>query len=108
MVWNVQSVNQKISELSCEFSQISSTVLYEIITVRVGYHKFCAKWLPNMLTGVHKTQRIALALTVFHKDGEEYLSHIVRVTDDKTCVSFVNVETKQQSKQWMHTHPQTS
>jgi hypothetical protein len=25
-------------------------------------------------------------------------------TGDKTWVSFVNVETKEQSKQWMHTH----
>jgi hypothetical protein len=27
-----------ISELSCEFQQISHTVLYEIITDRLGYH----------------------------------------------------------------------
>jgi hypothetical protein len=39
-----------------------------------------------------------------HKDGDEFLNHIVRVTGDETWVSFVNVETKQQSKQWMHTH----
>jgi hypothetical protein len=40
----------------------------------------------------------------YHKDGFEFLSHIVRVTDDETWVSFVNVETKEQSKQRMHTH----
>jgi type VI protein secretion system component VasA len=39
----------------------------------------------------------------YHKDGEEFLHHIVRVTGDETWVSFVNVETKEQSKQWMHT-----
>jgi hypothetical protein len=47
----VQSVDQKIcerrwftiSELSCEFPQISRTFLYEIITIRLGYHKFCAR-----------------------------------------------------------------
>jgi hypothetical protein len=38
----------------------------------------------------------------YHKDGNEFLSHIV--TDDETWVSFVNVETKEQSKQGMHTH----
>jgi hypothetical protein len=45
----VQNVDHKIcerrcftiSELSCEFPQISHTVLYEIITVSLGYHKFC-------------------------------------------------------------------
>jgi hypothetical protein len=47
----VQSVDERIcekrrciiSELSCEFPQISRAVIYEIITVRVGYHKFCTR-----------------------------------------------------------------
>jgi hypothetical protein len=38
------------------------------------------------------------------KDGDEFLNHIVRVTGDETWVSYVNVEIKEQSKQWMHTH----
>jgi hypothetical protein len=58
----VQSVDQRIlerwhftiSELSCENPQISCTVLYKIITVRLGCHKFCARWVPKMLTGAHK------------------------------------------------------
>jgi hypothetical protein len=60
-----------------------------------------------MLTGAHKTQRMASALTFlrrYHKDGDEFLNHIVRITGDKTKISFVNVETKEQSKQRMHTH----
>jgi hypothetical protein len=61
-----------------------------------------------MLTVVHKMQRMALALTVisleqFQKDGDEFLSHIVQVIDGETWVSFVDVETKEQSKKWMHT-----
>jgi hypothetical protein len=39
-----------------------------------------------------------------HKDGDEFLNHTVRVTGDETWASFVNVETKEQSEQWMHTH----
>jgi hypothetical protein len=39
-----------------------------------------------------------------HKDGHEFLNHIIRVTDDESWVSFVNVEIKQHSEQWMHTH----
>jgi hypothetical protein len=39
-----------------------------------------------------------------HKDGDEFLNHIVRVTGDVTWVSFVNVEKTEQSKQWMHIH----
>jgi histone-lysine N-methyltransferase SETMAR len=40
----------------------------------------------------------------YHKDGDEFLNHIVQVIGDKTWVSFVNVETKEQSKKWVHTH----
>jgi hypothetical protein len=40
----------------------------------------------------------------YHKDGDAFLNHIIRITGDETWVSFVNVETKEQSKQWMHTH----
>jgi hypothetical protein len=39
----------------------------------------------------------------YHKDGDEFLKNIARVTDDETWVLFENVETKEQSKQWMHT-----
>jgi hypothetical protein len=95
-----------ISELSHEFPQISRTLLYEIITVRLCYHKFWARWAPNMLMGVHKMQRMALVLIFleqYHKGGSEFLNHTVLVPGDDTCVSFVNVETKKQSKLWMHT-----
>jgi type IV secretory pathway VirD2 relaxase len=60
-----------------------------------------------MLTDEHKTQKMASALTFLeqhHKDDDEFLSHIVQETGGETWVSFVNVETKEQSKQWMHTH----
>jgi hypothetical protein len=40
----------------------------------------------------------------YHKAGNEFLSHIVQVTGDETWVSFVNVETNEQSKEWMHTY----
>jgi hypothetical protein len=40
----------------------------------------------------------------YHKDGDEFLNHIVQVTGDETWVSFVNAATKEQSKQWVHTH----
>jgi hypothetical protein len=66
----VQSVDQKncerwhftISEFSWEFPQILCTVFYEIFTVRLGYHKFWARSVPKMVTGAHKTQRMASAL----------------------------------------------
>jgi hypothetical protein len=62
----VQSVDQQncerlrftVSELSCELSQISRYVVYEIITASVSYHKFCAGWVPKMLRRTHKKERI--------------------------------------------------
>jgi hypothetical protein len=79
----VQSVEQKIgekrgfiiSELACEFPQISRTLLYETVTVKLGYHKFFPRWVPNMLTGAHKTQTMASALTPlkrYHKHGDNF------------------------------------
>jgi hypothetical protein len=84
----IQSVDQKIcerrrfiiSELSYAFPQISCTVLYMSITVRLGCQKFCVRWVLKMLTGAHKMQRMALALTFlerYHKDGNESLNHIL-------------------------------
>jgi hypothetical protein len=109
----VQSVDQKIcerwhftiSELSCEFPQISHTFLYSIITVSLCYHEFCARLVLKMLMDVHKMQLMTSALTFlerYHKDSDGFLSHIV--TGDEIWVSFVNVETKEQARQWMHTY----
>jgi hypothetical protein len=79
--------------------------LYETVTKKLGYHKFCARWVPKMLTDVHKTQRMASALMFlqrYHDEGNKFLDKIV--TCNETWVKFVNVETKEQSQQWMHTH----
>jgi hypothetical protein len=101
----VQSVDQKscerwcftISELSFECPKISCTVLYEIITFSLSNHKFCERWVSEMLMGAHRLQKMSSAfadiLERYHKDGNQFLNHIVSVTGDETCVSFVNVET---------------
>jgi hypothetical protein len=34
----------------------------------------------------------------YHKNGDEFLKHIVRVTGEETSVLFENVGTKEQSK----------
>jgi histone-lysine N-methyltransferase SETMAR len=63
--------------------------------------------VPKRLTDGHKPQRIAAALTFlqrYHDEGDEFLDKIV--TGDETWVKFVNVETKEQSRQWMNTHSQ--
>jgi hypothetical protein len=60
-----------------------------------------------MLTSAHKAQKMDSSLTFlerYYKDGEEFLNHMARVKTDDTWVSFVIVKTKEQSKQWMHSH----
>jgi hypothetical protein len=60
--------------------------------------------------GAHKTQSMVSAFAFierYHKDGDEFLGHIIGVTADETWVSFVNVETKEHSKQWMHSRSPT-
>jgi hypothetical protein len=88
ILFNVNDGASQFSELSCEFPQISRTILYEIITVRLCYHKFWARWVPKMLTSAHKTQKMASAcvdfLERYHKVGDEIFNHIVRVTGDET------------------------
>jgi hypothetical protein len=91
----------------------------------VNFHKlhalFCKKFsqLGYAITifaqdGLHKCSPVCtkhrewlwlwLFLEWYHKDGDEFLDHNVRVTGDETWDSFGNVETTEQSKQWMHTH----
>jgi hypothetical protein len=69
---------------SCDFPQISRTVLYEISTVKLDYHdKFRSGWVPKMLTGAHKTQRTtstSIFSERYHKDGHDFLNHIIKVT----------------------------
>ncbi|GBN38112.1 hypothetical protein AVEN_100187-1 [Araneus ventricosus] len=58
----VAKVNEKIREnkrftirmLFDEFPQISKTVLHEIVTSSLNYRKLCSRWVPKMLTDVHK------------------------------------------------------
>ena len=57
-----------------------------------------------MLSDDHKRQRMASALTFltrYHNEGEDFLKCIF--TGDETWVLYDNPETKEQSKQWMHT-----
>lgn len=108
----VEKINKKVREnrrstitqLSECFPQISRTVLYEIVSQKFRYHKFCAWWVPKFLTDAHKINRQGAALTFFTRydeEGDEMFDHIV--AGDETWVSYVNVEQKNQSREWGHT-----
>jgi hypothetical protein len=69
-----------LSERSCELPQISRTVLHEIITVTLDYHKVCARWVPKNAHGCTQNAANGFGLNFYegyHKDGNEFLNHIV-------------------------------
>lgn len=72
--------------------------MHEIVVGKLAYHKFCARWVPKILTEDHKKQRLAAALTFledYDKNGNKLIDRIV--TGDETWVKHVNSETKRQS-----------
>lgn len=98
-----------ISDFSDEFHQISRTGLFQIVTDRLGCHKFCVWWdrlgycrfcvwwIPKQLSDVHKAQIRGSALMFLlccWEEEDKYLSRIM--TGDQ----FMNVEVKEQR---MHT-----
>ncbi|KAJ4445799.1 hypothetical protein ANN_12484, partial [Periplaneta americana] len=92
-----------LDELHIAFPDISRSLLGEIVSQHLGYHKICARWVPRQLSDQHKTQRMASALTFlmrYHTDGDAFLDQIV--TGDETWVSHNTPETKRQSHQWHH------
>jgi hypothetical protein len=58
----VQSVDHKVQNFHVS---VSRTVLYEAITVKLGYFKFVQDVFQKMLMCAHKMQRTALSLTFF-------------------------------------------
>jgi hypothetical protein len=47
------------SELSLESHQVSRrTVLYEIVTEKLGYHKFCARWVLSSKAATSNTKTL--------------------------------------------------
>ncbi|GFV16023.1 histone-lysine N-methyltransferase SETMAR [Trichonephila clavipes] len=91
-----------------EFPQISRSLMHEIVTDKLKFHKLCARWVPKILTDSHKTKRMGCALeflTRYHEGGEDFLSQIV--TGDETWVSYDTPESKRHSMEWRHTSSPT-
>ncbi|GBN32786.1 hypothetical protein AVEN_90341-1 [Araneus ventricosus] len=100
----VAKVNEKIREnsrftirmLCDEFPQSSKTVLHEIVTNRLNYHKLCSRWVPKMLSDVHKTKGLGSALTFLTRHSEEGIEFLNKiVTGDEIWVSHAAPESKQ-------------
>ena len=92
-----------ISEMSLEFPWVSRSVIYNIVSEKLGYKKPCARWVPKMLTDEHKQKRLAAAhqfLQLHQIEGDQCFDHIV--TGDEMWISYTNIESKRQSMQWRH------
>ncbi|KAJ4433931.1 hypothetical protein ANN_16250 [Periplaneta americana] len=99
----LQDRHTSFDKLHIAFPDISRSLLGEIVSQHLGYHKICARWVPRQLNDQHKTRRMASALTFlmrYHTDGDAFLDQIV--TGDETWVSHNTPETKRQSRQWHH------
>ncbi|GBO24491.1 hypothetical protein AVEN_128788-1 [Araneus ventricosus] len=71
--------NFTIFHISEHLPNISRTVLYETVTGKLGYRKFCARWVPKMLAEIHKTRKMGAALEFlsrYHTYGEDFLNKI--------------------------------
>ena len=106
----VRAVEEKIREnrrftitsLSSHFSQISQSLLHEIVSDKFKFRKLCAGWAPKMLMKNTKRQASALNfLTRYSEEGDNFLRHVV--TGDETWVLYATPELKQQSMEWRHT-----
>lgn len=92
----------KVATIAREFEVSEPTVL-SILHERLGMSKVCSRWVPRMLTPLHKQWRVEMCeenLRLFESDPDNYIAQIV--TGDETWVHFWDPETKQESMQWKH------
>ncbi|GFR33954.1 uncharacterized protein TNCT_111931 [Trichonephila clavata] len=69
-----------LKELHQIIPEVSMTTFYEVVTVKLGYRKLCARWVPKMLTEEHKKKRMGFELDFLSRYAnaiDEFLDHIV-------------------------------
>jgi hypothetical protein len=74
-----------IRELHPIIPEVSKTTILEVVTEKLRHRKFCAGWVPKMLTDDHKTKRMVSALkfvTRYVQEGDDFLDSIM--TGDET------------------------
>ena len=77
-----------IRELYHIIPEVSKTTIHEAVTEKLEYRKFCARWVPKMLTDHHKTKRMCYALkflTRYAQEGDEFLDSIVTGDETSRC-----------------------
>ena len=82
---------------------VSTGTAHHIISNVLGYNKVCARWVPRMLTGENRLQRLQTSqanLELYRADSEKF--HRRYVTMDETWAHHFDPESKVQSMCWKH------
>ena len=85
----------------CEISykvDCSIGIVHDILHNKLNMRRFCARWIPKMLTESQKKQGIECCRRQaerFEREGDEFLRRIITV--DETWISLYEPETKEQS-----------
>ncbi|GFN92397.1 histone-lysine N-methyltransferase SETMAR [Plakobranchus ocellatus] len=76
--WNTARVDElikvdkrvKLKEISLKLD-IPKTNVHEIVHDKLGYRKVSARWVPKMLSGEHKRQRVEIFQILLHRCQQE-------------------------------------
>ena len=85
-----------------ELSGIHSSSVLKILHEQLGLCKFCARWVPHLLTDEQKQSRVRLASQViekYHKCDPRHFEEIV--TDDETWIYHFQPDSKAKNKVWV-------
>lgn len=81
--------------------ELSRTSIYSIMTEELQLTKVCARWVPRLLSDVHKERRKSSAQAfqqLFRAEGDDLFTRIV--TGDETWIHHFTPESKRQSMVW--------
>lgn len=91
-----------VEDIATQLS-ISIGTAHKILKQDLLLTKVSCRWVPRMLTDVHKSNRFEISqelLQRYQDEGDEFLSKIV--TGDETWVYLFEPESKRQSLEWKH------
>lgn len=80
---------------------ISKTIVFEIMTNRLGMKKVCTRWVPKLLTPLQRANRVECCqelLSQSEADPTNFLSRIV--TGDESWVYHYDPLSQQEAKTW--------
>jgi hypothetical protein len=73
------------------------------MTVFLGFHKVCARWVLKQLTEEHKRNRLSICRSLLNccrQEGDTFLRRII--TGDETWIHHYAPESQRQSLKWKH------